>query len=173
MLQALSGKQPVIDPSAFIHPTAVLIGDVQIGANSSVWPNAAIRADFGPIIIGRHSHIEDCCVVHSGQPLEIGDNVIVGHGAVVHCGRVGSNVLVGNNSTLLDDAEVGDFCIVGAGAVLTPRMKVPPHSFVTGIPAQISPLSEKQMAMLKDWLDPAGAYTQKLKEYVEQGLGLL
>lgn len=172
MIQEFDGKRPVIHPTAFVHETAVIIGDVHIGEGSSVWPNAVIRADFAPIRIGRRTHIEDCTVVHTGTPLEIGDNVTMGHGVVLHGRRVGSNVLIGNNATVLDDAEIGDFCIVAAGAVVTPRTVVPPRSMVMGVPGQITPLTEAQVARLGRRGDPDGGYAAKIRQYREQGIGL-
>src|SRR5687768_6293827 len=85
------GKTPKIHPSAFISQTATIIGDVEIGEGSSVWPGAVIRADFAPIRIGNGTHIEDNCVLHTGSLLEIGDNVTVGHSVVIHCRRVGNS----------------------------------------------------------------------------------
>jgi carbonic anhydrase/acetyltransferase-like protein (isoleucine patch superfamily) len=172
MIQEFDGKRPVIHPTVFVHETAVIIGDVAIGEGSSVWPNAVIRADFAPIRIGRNTHIEDCSVVHTGSPLEIGDNVTLGHGVVAHCRRIGSNVLIGNNATVLDDAEIGDFCIVAAGAVVTPRTVVPPYSMVMGVPGQITPLTEEQAARLRRRGNSDGGYAAKIRRYREQGIGV-
>lgn len=171
MIQAFNGKRPVIASTAFVHESAVIIGDVQVDEGSSVWPNAVLRADLSFIRIGRGSHIEDCCVLH-GTPLEVGDNVLIGHGAVVHCRRIGSHVVIGNNATVLDDVEIGDYCLVAAGAVVTPGIIVPPRSLVMGVPGQVTPLSSKQIATLESWLDPNGAYPQLVRQYLAQGLGI-
>src|SRR5439155_5938312 len=97
-VRSLGDKVPRIAESAWISEAAYVVGDVEIGEGSSVWPGAVIRGDFAPIRIGVNSHIEDNCVVHTGELLLIGDNVTAGHGVVIHCRRVGSNVLLGNNS---------------------------------------------------------------------------
>jgi carbonic anhydrase/acetyltransferase-like protein (isoleucine patch superfamily) len=153
MIQSFEGKSPRIHESAFIHQGAFIIGDVEIGEDTNVWPGAVIRGDFGKITIGRGVAVEDNCVIHAGTPdinacpdLIIGDNVNIGHGAVINCRKIGSNVLIGINATLLHDAEIGDFCIIGAGAMVSEKMKVPDRSFVAGIPAKIkSEITEKQM----------------------------
>lgn len=171
MIQAFNGKGPIIAPTAFVHESAVIIGDVEIGEGSSVWPNAVLRADLSWIRIGKSAHIEDCSVLH-GEPLEIGDNVIIGHGVVLHGRRVGSHVLIGNNATVLDDVEIGDYCIAAAGTVVTGGTKVPPRSLVMGVPGKITPLTPKLMATLEWLLDPNGAYPRLIKQYLSQGIGV-
>jgi len=137
MIRAFNGKTPKIADTAFVSEFAYVIGDVEIGEGSGVWPGAVVRGDFGSIRIGRNSHIEDNAVLHAWKSLTIGDNVTVGHSAVVHCLRIGNNVLVGNNATVLDDTEVGDFCIIGANSMVRAAQKIPDRSFVVGIPAKI------------------------------------
>jgi carbonic anhydrase/acetyltransferase-like protein (isoleucine patch superfamily) len=137
MIKTYDGRTPVVPESAFVSRTALVMGDVDLGEQVGVWPGAVIRGDFARIRIGAGTIIEDNVVVHTGSEMVIGENVIVGHGAVVHCRRVGSNSLIANNATLLDDAEIGSFCIVGAGAVVTPGMKVPDRSLVFGVPGRI------------------------------------
>ena len=100
MIKAFDGKTPQIAPTAFVSEAAYIIGDVEIGENSSIWPGAVIRGDFTSIKVGHNSQIEDNCVVHAGSPLVIGDNVHIGHGAVIHCSRIGNNVLIGSKATL-------------------------------------------------------------------------
>ena len=135
MIREFNGKSPKIASSAFVSEAAYIAGDVEIGENSSIWPGVVIRADFGKITVGNNTSIEDNCVVHSGADVIIGNNTIVGHGAIVHCHRIGSNVLVGNNATLLDNAEIGDFCIIGAGSVII--SDVPDYAIVAGVPAKL------------------------------------
>ena len=106
MIRSLGDKTPKIADSAFISEAAYVIGDVEIGENSGIWPGAVVRGDFGSIRIGRNTMIEDNCVVHGAVPMEIGDNVLIGHAVVVHGKKVGNNTLVGNNATILDDAEI-------------------------------------------------------------------
>jgi carbonic anhydrase/acetyltransferase-like protein (isoleucine patch superfamily) len=181
MIWPFRGKTPKIDPSCFIALNATVIGDVEIGANSTVWPGAVIRADFGTIRIGSFVNVEDNCVLHGGGVLTIGDHVTMGHSVVVHCRSVGNNVLLGNNSTILDDAEIGDFSIIAAGAVVTPRMIVPPYSFVTGVPGVIQELTEEQrlrrrrrgpaLAESGELSEQTGGYAQLAQEYKALGYG--
>src|SRR5512135_3563500 len=98
MIRGFDGKAPRIAPSAFISEAAYVVGDVEIGEGSGAWPGAVIRGDFATIKIGRNTMVEDSTVVHSGGMIEIGDNVIIGHDVVVHCRRIGSNCLIGNNA---------------------------------------------------------------------------
>jgi len=168
MIREFNGKSPKIASSAFVSEAAYIVGDVEIGENSSIWPGVVIRADFGKIIVGNNTSIEDNCVVHSGADVIIGNNTIVGHGAIIHCHRVGSNVLVGNNATLLDDAEIGDFCIIGAGSVVAPKTKIADKSVVTGVPARLKgQTSEEQLAQLKIGSD---IYAKLARQYKQQGL---
>jgi len=182
MIWPFRGKTPKIDPSCFIAINATIIGDVEIGPNSTVWPGAVIRADFGPIRIGSNVNVEDNCVLHGGGPagLTIGDNVTIGHSVVVHCRKVGNNILLGNNCTVLDDAEIGDFSIIAAGAVVTPRTVVQPYSFVTGVPGVIQEQTEEQRLRrrrrgpaegLEAETAQAGGYASLAQEYRALGYG--
>jgi carbonic anhydrase/acetyltransferase-like protein (isoleucine patch superfamily) len=144
MIRGFNGKTPQIADSAFISEAAYVVGDVEIGENSSVWPGAVIRGDIGNIKIGKNSVVEDNCVIHSGSPnlpptaeATIGDNVIIGHGAVSNGRRIGNNVVIGMNATILHDVEIGDNSIIAAGCVVKEKMKIPDNSFVTGVPGQI------------------------------------
>jgi len=174
MIRNFNGKSPLIAQSAFISEAAYIIGDVVIGENSSVWPGAVIRGDFGKIVIGAGTAVEDNCVLHSGSPttedceadLIIGDNVQLGHGAVVNCRRIGNNVLIGMNATILHDTEIGNSCIIGAACVVKQNLKIPDNSFVTGVPGNIKgEISEKQ----KWWINTAPElYVRKAIEYKKQ-----
>lgn len=164
MIRGFEGKTPKIAPTAFISEAAYVVGDVEIGDYSSVWPGAVIRADYAKIVIGRCTNLEDNCVVHCGTPLIIGNDVIVGHGAVIHCGRIGDNVLVGSNATLLDEAEIDDFCIIGAGSLVTQGMRIPQRSLVLGVPATIrGQLSNEQVSQLKEAGRLYAEFAQRLK----------
>ena len=145
MIRAFDGKQPRLDPTVFISEAAYIVGDITIGAGSSVWPGAVIRADYGPIRIGANTSIQDNTTVH-GSPdgVDIGENVTVGHNVVVHCRRIGNNCLIANHATVLDNAEIGDNCVVAAGAVVRPGVVVPDGSFVAGVPATVRPLGKSQ-----------------------------
>ncbi len=133
------GISPKIDGSTFMAPTAVVVGDVEIGEGSSLWFNTIVRGDFQPVRIGKFTNIQDNATVHvmMDQPTIIGDNVIVGHNAILHCSKIGSNCLVGMGSILLGYTEIGDNVIIGAGTLLTQHKKIPSNSLVFGNPAQI------------------------------------
>jgi carbonic anhydrase/acetyltransferase-like protein (isoleucine patch superfamily) len=123
----------------YIMESAEIVGDVKIGEHSSVWSQAVIRGDGSAIRIGKNTNIQDMCVIHTdcGKPLEIGDSVTIGHGAVVHCRRVGSNCVIGMGAVLLNNAEIGDYSVIAAGTVVTENKKIPPRSLVMGIPGKI------------------------------------
>jgi len=176
MIKSFNGKTPEIAKSAFVSEAAYVIGEVEIGENSSVWPGAVIRADFGSIRIGSNTAVEDNCVIHSGTPstpshredVTIGDNVHIGHGAVINCHKIGNNVLIGMNATILHDAEIGNFCIIGAGCLVSQGMKIPDKSFVAGAPGKIKgEASAEQLWWVKE--GPQG-YGELARQYKEQGL---
>jgi carbonic anhydrase/acetyltransferase-like protein (isoleucine patch superfamily) len=174
MIRSINGKTPRIAESAFVSEAAYVIGDVEIGEDSSVWPAAVIRGDFGTITIGRNTSVEDACVIHSGSfgspfgEVTIGDNVLIGHGAVLNCRKIGNNVVIGMNSTILHDAEIGDFCVIGAGCVVGQGMKVPDESFVAGVPGKIKGKpSPQQIRWIKE--GPRD-YTKLTRQYREHGL---
>ncbi len=168
MLRSFDGKAPKVAGSAFVSEAAYVIGDVEIGENSGIWPGAVVRGDFASIRIGCNTMVEDNCVVHGGAPLEIGDNVLVGHSVVVHGKKIGSNTLVGNNATILDDAEIGNSCIIGAGCLVSQGMKIPDNSLVVGVPGrikgQISPQQQQRLEM------GPRVYVELARRYKEQGL---
>ena len=168
MIRDFDGKTPKLAGSAFVSEAAYVIGDVEIGENSGVWPGAVVRADFAGIKIGCNTMIEDNCVLHAGRPMEIGDKVLIGHSVVVHGVKIGDNTLVGNNATILDDAEIGNFCLIAAGCLVSQGMKIPDNSFVVGVPAEIKrQLSPKQRL----WLEKRHVtYIELMKRYKEQGL---
>lgn len=168
MIKGFNGKTPRVHPAAFVSEAAYVVGDVEIGEGSSVWPGAVLRGDFASIKIGRNTHIQDNCVVHAGAPLVIGDNVNVAHSVVVHCSRIGNNVLIGIHATLLDDVEIGDFCVVGANAMVSQGMKVPDKSFVVGVPAQIK--GEVPAERLARMGTGNGGYARMAQEFKRQGL---
>ena len=133
----------------FVAPGGVVVGDVEIGADSSVWYNAVLRGDVAPIRIGARTNIQDGAVLHgaTGFPVLVGDNVTVGHNAIVHGCTVGSNTLVGMGAIVLNGARIGDDCIIGAGALVTQGTVIPNGSVAFGSPAQvIRPTSDKDRA---------------------------
>ncbi len=119
-----------ISKHAFIDPK------VKLGDNIIIFPFASLRADEGPVEIGNNTNIQDNCVLH-GSGLKIGNNVTIGHGAVVHCSKVSDNVVIGMNATVLSGAEIGEWSIIGAGAVVKENDKIPPGSLVVGVPGKV------------------------------------
>ena len=175
MIRSFNGKTPKIADSAFISEAAYIVGDVEIGENSSVWPGAVLRGDIGKIKIGRNSVVEDNCVIHSGSPnlpptaeAAIGDNVIIGHGAVLNGRRIGNNVVIGMNATILHDVDIGDNSIIAAGCVVKEKMKIPNNSFVTGVPGEIR---RKVTAEQLWWSENSPSIYQELsQQYKSEGL---
>lgn len=139
MIMVYKGISPEIDENAFVAPNATVIGKVKIGENSSVWFGAVLRGDESPITIGRGSNVQDNAVLHCdlGSPMSIGDNVTIGHGAIIHGATIGDNVLIGMGAIVLNGAKIGDNCIVGAGAVVKENAEVPANSMLVGVPAKV------------------------------------
>jgi carbonic anhydrase/acetyltransferase-like protein (isoleucine patch superfamily) len=133
------GKSPRVHPTCYIAPNATLIGDITLRDESSVWPNAVIRGDVNKITIGARTSVQDNCVLHvtKENPIIIGDDVVIGHGAIVHACTVGNHVLIGMNATILDGALIGDWVIVAAGAVVAEGTYVSSRTLVAGVPATI------------------------------------
>jgi carbonic anhydrase/acetyltransferase-like protein (isoleucine patch superfamily) len=167
MIKSCNGKIPQIHPTAFVSEAAYVVGDVQIGEYSSVWPGAVIRGDFARIVIGKNTAIEDNCVLHTPERLEIGDNVTIGHSVTVHCRKVGSNCLLGIGAILLNGAEVGDYCLIAAGTLVPPNTVIPDRSLVMGSPGKVKPLPEERLLELKSG---ASAYADLAQEYKKAGL---
>src|ERR1700752_4856719 len=134
----IEGVVPVVDPSAFVHPTAVLIGDVIVGPNCYVGPCASLRGDFGRIVLKDGANIQDTCVVHGFPERDtvVEENGHIGHGAVLHSCTVRRDALVGMNAVVMDEAEVGEQAIVAACAFVPAGMKIPPAMLVAGVPAK-------------------------------------
>jgi len=120
----------------FVHKKSNVEGDVSLGDNVSVWPFASIRGDEGPIVIGNNTSVQDNVTIHG--KITIGSNVTIGHGAVIHGAKIGDNVLIGMNSTVLDGVEVEDWCIIAAGSVISPNTKIESGSLVMGIPGKVT-----------------------------------
>ena len=135
---AIDGVLPVVDPSAYVHPTAVLIGDVIVGAHCYIGPCACLRGDFGRIVIGPGANVQDNCVLHGfpDQATVVEENGHIGHGAVLHGCVVRRDALVGMNAVVMDEAEVGAQAIVAACAFVPAGMQVPPRTLVAGTPAR-------------------------------------
>lgn len=152
----------------FIADTATVNGKVELGKDTSVWYGAVVRGDMSPIVIGAHSNVQDTCVIH-GSPdrgVKIGDYVTLGHGAIVHSCVIGNNVLVGINATVLHHAEIGDNCIIAAGAVVPPGEKIPAGSMVMGVPAKVvRKLTREEKQAVRE---NAELYEQSAREYAEK-----
>jgi len=139
MILAYQGKFPKLDPSVFVANTATITGEVEIGAGSSVWFGAVIRGDFQPIRIGERVSVQDNCVLHVDRvrsPLMIGNEVTIGHGAVLHGCQIGNLCLIGMGSVVMDDVKIGQGCIIAAGSVVAPGTEIPARTLAMGIPAQ-------------------------------------
>jgi len=138
-LYSFEGKRPTIHPSAFIAPTAVIIGDVTIEERASVWYNAVIRSDFNPIVIRRGANVQDCAVLHvnGGAGVEVGPGATIGHNCTVHAATLGEECLVGNGATVLDGARIGVRAMVAAGALVTPGTEIPDGMLAVGVPAVV------------------------------------
>ena len=136
MIRTFDGTAPQIAESAYVDDAAVVIGDVTIEAEASVWPNATLRGDSGRIVVGAGANVQDNAVLHEDAVLE--SDTTVGHSAIVHAATVAEGALVGMNAVVLDDAHIGEDAIVGAGAVVTEGIEVPPETLVTGIPAEVT-----------------------------------
>ena len=167
MIRSLDGLTPRIDDTAYVSEAAYVIGDVEIGAGSSVWPGAVIRGDDGKITIGRHTNVQDNSVVHCDGDATIGDNVTIGHGVVCHARRVGDMCLIGNGAVVNDGAEIGDRTLISAGSVVPDRKKVPPHSLVGGSPARVrAPMRDRFVELIKLAAD---SYAERAERYKRTG----
>ncbi|MFG3054151.1 gamma carbonic anhydrase family protein [Kitasatospora sp. NPDC048239] len=152
LIAAVGGKVPSVDPTAFVAPNAVVVGDVTVGAGAGIWYGAVLRGDAESIAVGAGSNIQDNCTLHAdlGFPLVVGERISVGHNAVLHGCVIEDDVLVGMNSTVLNGARIGAGSLVAAGAVVPQGMQVPPGSLVAGVPAKVRrELTEEERAGIK------------------------
>jgi gamma-carbonic anhydrase len=152
MIRSFQGHAPQIASSAYVDPQAVVIGEVSVGEDSSIWPGAVLRGDYHRIRIGARTSIQDNCVLHvqgESYPVFVGDGVTVGHGAILHGCTVESNCLVGMGAILLNGSKIGAFSIVAAGTLVPEGIEVPPGSLVMGLPARVHrPLTEAERARI-------------------------
>lgn len=165
MIMTHRENTPVYDDSNFIADNATVIGKVELKTDANVWFGAVIRGDVERIEIGSRSNIQDNCVVHTskGFPTTIGEDVTVGHGAIVHGCTVGSRVLVGMGAVILDGAVVGDDCMIGAGTLIPPGKVIPPNSLVVGSPGKV--VRELNQADRDSLVASASRYVAYSKEY--------
>lgn len=146
------GRDPQIDPSAYIDPAAIVRGDATIGPLASLWPGCVVRADINFIRIGRATNLQDGVIVHLADDYGavVGEFCTVGHGAIIHACEVEDECLIGMRATILDGARIGKGSIVGAGALVTQRVEIPPGSLVLGMPARVvRPLTDEERAGLR------------------------
>lgn len=138
MIETLAHLTPSVHASCFVHPLASVIGQVTLAENVSVFPCAVVRGDIAAISVGKNSNIQDNAVLHVnyGQPCEIGENVSIGHGAVVHGSKIAGNVIIGMNAVVME-SEIGANCIIGAGAVVPAGKQIPSGSLVMGVPGKV------------------------------------
>jgi carbonic anhydrase/acetyltransferase-like protein (isoleucine patch superfamily) len=162
MIRSYKGTIPTVDASAFVDPSAQVIGDVHIGAESSVWMNVVIRGDVHRIRIGRRSNIQDLTMVHvmrETHPTIIGDEVTVGHSAVLHGCTIEDRVLIGMGAMLLNGAHIGADSVVAAGSLVTEGTRIPPRSLVMGRPGKVTrELSPEEVAEIRWYADNYVAY---------------
>jgi carbonic anhydrase/acetyltransferase-like protein (isoleucine patch superfamily) len=167
MLRPHRGRMPVVHPSVFVDESAQVIGDVEIGAESSVWMNVVIRGDVHRIRVGCRTNVQDGTVIHvmrDTHPTSIGDDVTIGHGAIVHGCTVGDRVLVGMGAILLNGATIGADSIVAAGSLVIEDAVVPPRSLVMGVPARVR--RELRQEEVRFVLESAQHYVRYRLDYV-------
>jgi carbonic anhydrase/acetyltransferase-like protein (isoleucine patch superfamily) len=169
MIRELGEKKPKMAESAFVSEAAYVVGDVEIGENSSIWPGAVLRADRFRIRIGSNTNIQDNCVVHAGfSDVNIGNNVTIAHGSMIHCARIGNNVFVGMHAVLGNQSEIEDFCMIGAYSMVKDHFKVPTNSLAVGIPVKIlRALNEKGLERISS---ASNFYVELAKEFKKYGL---
>lgn len=152
MLHAYQGRTPIVPPTAFVHASAHVIGDVELGEDASVWFNCVLRGDVNSIRVGRGTNIQDGTVIHvnrRGQPTLLGDFVTVGHAVRLHGCTIASHCLIGIGAIVLDGAELGEECLVAAGTLVPPGMKVPPRSLLMGNPARVRrPVNDEDLELI-------------------------
>ena len=167
MIRSLNGKTPHVHPTAFVSEFAYVVGDVQIGEQSSIWPGTVIRGDSGKIVIGKNTNIQDNSVIHSDANAWIGDNVTIGHRVVCHARTIANTVLLGNGCVLNDGVEVGEESIVASGAVILERMKFEPRSLIVGAPGKFKArIKDRHLSMIRS---VGQHYVQKCRNYKKAG----
>jgi carbonic anhydrase/acetyltransferase-like protein (isoleucine patch superfamily) len=171
MIIEYRGKRPKVDPSAFVAPNAVLIGDVEVGPESSIWFGAVLRGDNGPIRVGARTSIQDNAVVHVSDSggTHIGDDVTVGHCAVMEDCTIERHALIGSNATLLNGSKIGEAALVAAGSVVGQRATIPPRVVAAGAPATVRKALKGDAA---SWIEVAAEEYVKLSRlYLAQSIG--
>lgn len=165
MIIPYKGIKPVLHPSIYMAEGSKLIGDLQMDEDSTVWFNAVLRADLAPIMIGKRCNIQDNAVGHvnTDQPLILGDDVSVGHAAIIHGCTIGTGTLIGMGAIVLNGGEIGEYSLIGAGSVVTENSKIPPYTLALGTPAKV--IRELTEADLQRMSRTSLGYVIKGREY--------
>ena len=167
MIRSLGGKTPKIHPTAFISEAAYIVGDVEIGEGSSIWPGTVIRGDTGKISIGKFTNVQDNSVLHGDDDVIIGDHVTIGHRVMCHGRNIGNRVLIGNGAILNDGVLVGEESVIGSGSMILENMDIPEKSIVIGMPGRVrGSVRDKHIDMI-DRI--AAGYTTKAQKYKAEG----
>ena len=167
MIKSLGNNTPKIHPTAFVSEAAYVVGNVEIGEGSSVWPGAVVRGDMGTVIIGKHTNIQDNSIVHGDADVVIGDSVVIAHRVLCHASEVGDGCLLGNGSIINDGVKIGKNVIIGSGAMIVENMEIASGSIVMGIPGRIRGEVQQKHLDLQKWL--VGVYSENAKRYKSDG----
>jgi carbonic anhydrase/acetyltransferase-like protein (isoleucine patch superfamily) len=168
MIITYRGKTPKIHPSAFVAPTAVLIGDVEVGEESSIWFGAVLRGDHGPIRVGARTSVQDNAVLHVTTLTQIDDDVTIGHAAVMEDCHVKRHALIGSNAVLLNGCTIGEGSLVAAGSVVGERVEIPDRVLAAGAPAKVKKVIEGEAAR---WIEIAAEeYVHLSRSYMSEGI---
>jgi len=166
-LYSFEGRSPTVDPTAFVAPTATLVGDVHVEAGASVWFNAVLRGDYAPIVVREGANVQDNSVLHAppGIPVDIGPGATIGHSCVIHGVHVGAEALIANHATVLDGAVIGARSLVAAHALVIGGTKIPEEVLVVGAPAEVhGPIAGTSA---QAWVDSnPGTYRDLAKRYI-------
>jgi carbonic anhydrase/acetyltransferase-like protein (isoleucine patch superfamily) len=175
MIRTFQGIKPTVPASCFIEETGVVIGDVVMGEECSVWFHAVIRGDVNYIRIGQRTNIQDLCmlhVTHDTHPLIIGNEVTVGHNVVLHGCTIKDRVLVGMGAIIMDGAVIGEDSVVGAGSLVTEGTIVPPKSLILGSPAKVKrPVTDKELAWIKESAENYVKYARQYRDDPDKNVG--
>ena len=168
MLRSLDGKMPKVHDTAFVSEFAYVIGDVEIGPGSIIWPGTVIRADMGTIKIGKFTCIQDNSVVHGDSDVFIGDNVVLGHRVLCHAAIIESRCLIGNGAVLNDGVKIGTESLIGSSSMLLENSEIPAGSLVVGSPGRVrGNIQERHLDLIDS---TAESYVVKARKYLENGL---
>jgi carbonic anhydrase/acetyltransferase-like protein (isoleucine patch superfamily) len=167
VIRSLDGISPKIHPTAFVSEFAYVIGDVEIGEGSSIWPGTVVRADQGRVVIGKFTNIQDNSVVHGDNDVEIGDYVVIGHRVMCHGKQIGNRVLLGNGCIVNDGVVIGDDAVLASGTMIVDNMQIPAASIVMGVPGRIR--GEVRDELRERVRYYAQVYIEKAQRYKAQG----